>query len=48
MLMPEALNESSKLLDDFEKNISLSQNSEKILKCINLISEDIQKYTDKN
>ena len=47
MLMPSALNESSKLLDDFEKNISLSQNSEKILKCINLISEDIQKYTDK-
>ncbi len=45
--MPSALNESSKLLDDFEKNISLSQNSEKILKCINLISEDIQKYTDK-
>ena len=34
MLMPEALNESSKLLDDFEKNISLSQNSENILKCI--------------
>ena len=48
MSMPEALEESSKLLDNFEKNLSLSNNNKNILNCINLITNDIQKYTDKN
>ncbi len=48
MSMIEALMESSKLLDDFEKNIIISKNNEKILECINNISNDIKKYSDKN
>ena len=46
--MSETLKESSKLLDDFEKNLLLSNNNENILDCVNLISNDIQKYTDIN
>ena len=46
--MSETLKESSKLLDDFEKNLLLSNNNENILDCVKLISNDIQKYTDIN
>tara|TARA_B100001996_G_C18186697_1_gene410454 strand:- start:197 stop:478 length:282 start_codon:yes stop_codon:yes gene_type:complete len=46
--MSETLKQSSKLLDDFEKNLLLSNNNENILDCVNLISNDIQKYTDIN
>ena len=46
--MSETLKESSKLLDDFEKNLLLSNNNENILDCVKLISNDIQKYTNKN
>ena len=46
--MSETLKESSKLLDDFEKNLLLSNNNENIFDCVNLISNDIQKYTDIN
>tara|TARA_B100001741_G_C16290111_1_gene476398 strand:- start:51 stop:332 length:282 start_codon:yes stop_codon:yes gene_type:complete len=46
--MSETLKESSKLLDDFEKNLLLSNNNENILDCVKLISNDIQKYTDLN
>ena len=44
--MSETLKESSKLLDDFEKNLLLSNNNENILDCVKLISNDIQNYTD--
>ena len=46
--MSETLKASSKLLDDFEKNLLLSNNNENILDCVKLISNDIQKYTDIN
>ena len=46
--MSETLKQSSKLLDDFEKNLLLSNNNENILDCVKLISNDIQKYTDIN
>ena len=46
--MLETLKQSSKLLDDFEKNLLLSNNNENILDCVKLISNDIQKYTDIN
>ena len=46
--MSETLKESSKLLDDFEKNLLLSNNNENILDCVKRISNDIQKYTDIN
>ena len=46
--MSETLKASSKLLDDFEKNLLLSNNNENILDCVKLISNDIQKYTDLN
>tara|TARA_B100001758_G_C18269122_1_gene535355 strand:+ start:172 stop:453 length:282 start_codon:yes stop_codon:yes gene_type:complete len=46
--MSETLKESSKLLDDFEKNLLLSNNNENILDSVKLISNDIQKYTDIN
>ena len=44
--MSETLKASSKLLDDFEKNLLLSNNNENILDCVKLISNDIQNYTD--
>ena len=46
--MSETLKQSSKLLDDFEKNLLLSNNNENILDCVKLVSNDIQKYTDIN
>ena len=46
--MSETLKASSKLLDDFEKNLLLSNNNENILDSVKLISNDIQKYTDIN
>ena len=46
--MSETLKASSKLLDDFEKNLLLSNNNENIVDCVKLISNDIQKYTDIN
>ncbi len=47
MTFLDSLNKTSKLLDDFEKNILLPKNNKKILEYVELISKDIDKYNAK-